>query len=66
MHQALCWTPEAFLIAHYTQRPLPVDTLGIGEWREVIHLLMKLGVAALAKPAAKVSRSFPASSHMVD
>mmetsp|Transcript_12591 Transcript_12591/g.28510 ORF Transcript_12591/g.28510 Transcript_12591/m.28510 type:complete len:941 (-) Transcript_12591:107-2929(-) len=34
---------SAFLIAHYTQRPLPVDTLGIGEWREVIHLLMKLG-----------------------
>mmetsp|Transcript_60355 Transcript_60355/g.111978 ORF Transcript_60355/g.111978 Transcript_60355/m.111978 type:complete len:949 (-) Transcript_60355:73-2919(-) len=34
---------SAFLIAHYTQRPLPVDTLGIGEWREVINLLMKLG-----------------------
>jgi len=35
---------SAFLISNFTKRPLPVDTLGVGEWRPVLHLLMKFGV----------------------
>mmetsp|Transcript_6067 Transcript_6067/g.13437 ORF Transcript_6067/g.13437 Transcript_6067/m.13437 type:complete len:951 (+) Transcript_6067:93-2945(+) len=49
---------SAFLIAHYTQRPLPIDTLGIGEWREVIHLLGKLGACCTAFLLVTYGESF--------
>jgi len=34
---------SAFLITNFTKRPLPVDTLGVGEWRPVLRLLTRVG-----------------------